>query len=251
MNIKRQRGRGRNKPTNNNPNRAYESTGPDIKVRGSAQTILEKYQQVGRDAMASGDRIIAENYMQHAEHYLRLLKSIQPHFVPRSELAITGIPSDNDDENENTDSNETEGENYAEGEEDDNEQSSNRNERYVRNDRNNNDRNNNRFNNNRNRGRDRYRNNRNEGSEGGETVSENSEANPEPQFEAVQAQIDDATPENNEENKARAPRGNSRLRSPLGRRPRPPKRDGEPKADKEPAGFGEDMPAFLATSVSE
>ena len=68
VNIKRQRGRGRNKPTNNNPNRAYESTGPDIKVRGSAQTILEKYQQVGRDAMASGDRILAENYMQHAEH---------------------------------------------------------------------------------------------------------------------------------------------------------------------------------------
>ena len=59
-----------------NPNRAYESTGPDIKVRGSAQTILEKYQQLGRDAMASGDRVLAENYLQHAEHYLRLIRSI-------------------------------------------------------------------------------------------------------------------------------------------------------------------------------
>eukprot|EP01031_Cornospumella_fuschlensis_P020890 gene20890-25602_t len=59
--MKRQRGRGRNpgqKPQNNNPNRAYESNGPDIKVRGSAQTVFEKYQQLARDANSSGDRVL-------------------------------------------------------------------------------------------------------------------------------------------------------------------------------------------------
>lgn len=104
--MKRQRSRGRNnKPGNQNPNRAYESTGPDIKVRGSAQTIFERYQQVGRDAMAAGDRVLAENYLQHAEHYLRLVKAIQPNFIPRSELQIAGLPSDFDEdgnENENS-----------------------------------------------------------------------------------------------------------------------------------------------------
>jgi hypothetical protein len=91
--IKRQRGRGRNpgqKPQNNNPNRAYESNGPDLKVRGSAQTVFEKYQQLGRDAQSNGDRVLGENYMQHAEHYFRVLRAMQPTFVPRSELMIAG-----------------------------------------------------------------------------------------------------------------------------------------------------------------
>ncbi|KAF0092750.1 MAG: cytosolic protein, partial [Hyphomonadaceae bacterium] len=98
--MKRQRSRGRGKPLNNNPNRAYESVGPDMKVRGSAQTILERYQQAGRDAMGSGDRVLAENYLQHAEHYLRLIKSIMPNFIPRSELAIAGLPSDYDEDDD-------------------------------------------------------------------------------------------------------------------------------------------------------
>lgn len=91
--IKRQRGRGRNpgqKPQNNNPNRAYESNGPDLKVRGSAQTVFEKYQQLGRDAQSNGDRVLGENYMQHAEHYYRVLRAMQPNFVPRTELMIAG-----------------------------------------------------------------------------------------------------------------------------------------------------------------
>lgn len=91
--IKRQRGRGRNpgqKPQNNNPNRAYESNGPDLKVRGSAQTVFEKYQQLGRDSQSNGDRVLGENYMQHAEHYFRVLRAMQPTFVPRTELMIAG-----------------------------------------------------------------------------------------------------------------------------------------------------------------
>ena len=78
--MKRQRSRNR-KPSgqSNNPNRAYESNGPDgAKVRGNAQTIYEKYQQLARDANSSGDRVLAENHLQHAEHYFRLIRLTQP-----------------------------------------------------------------------------------------------------------------------------------------------------------------------------
>jgi len=98
--MKRQRGRGRNpgqKPQNNNPNRAYESNGPDIKVRGSAQTVFEKYQQLARDANSSGDRVLGENYLQHAEHYFRVLRAMQPTFVPRTEMMIAGYEDESDD----------------------------------------------------------------------------------------------------------------------------------------------------------
>jgi hypothetical protein len=80
--MKRQRGRNRNtggKPQQHNANRAYDSNGPEgIKVRGAAQSVFEKYQQLARDATTGGDRVLAENYLQHAEHYFRLLRAIQP-----------------------------------------------------------------------------------------------------------------------------------------------------------------------------
>jgi Domain of unknown function (DUF4167) len=106
--IKRQRGRGRNpgqKPQSNNPNRAYESNGPDLKVRGSAQTVFEKYQQLGRDSQSNGDRVLGENYMQHAEHYFRVLRAMQPTFVPRTELMIAGYEDEYEDGDENGGSN--------------------------------------------------------------------------------------------------------------------------------------------------
>ncbi|MEL6324231.1 MAG: DUF4167 domain-containing protein [Pseudomonadota bacterium] len=84
--MKRQRGRGRRSGgNNNNPNRHFESNGPDVKIRGSAQQILEKYQQYARDAQSSGDRVAAENYLQHAEHYSRVLAAMQPKDKPRDE----------------------------------------------------------------------------------------------------------------------------------------------------------------------
>ncbi len=49
----------------------YESNGPDVKIRGTASHIAEKYLQLARDAQSSGDPIAAENYYQHAEHYFR------------------------------------------------------------------------------------------------------------------------------------------------------------------------------------
>jgi hypothetical protein len=58
-------------------NRFYESNGPDVKVRGPASLIAEKYQQLARDAQVSGDLIAAEGYLQHAEHYNRLIAAVK------------------------------------------------------------------------------------------------------------------------------------------------------------------------------
>ncbi|RFC66306.1 DUF4167 domain-containing protein [Fulvimarina endophytica] len=72
----RMRGRGRKGP---NPlSRSYESNGPDVKIRGNAQHVADKYAQLARDAAASGDRVMAENYLQHAEHYYRIIAQAQP-----------------------------------------------------------------------------------------------------------------------------------------------------------------------------
>lgn len=67
----RSRGNGRRQPSGKNRN--YESSGPESKVRGSAQQILDKYLALARDAMLGGDRIAAEGYLQHAEHYYRII----------------------------------------------------------------------------------------------------------------------------------------------------------------------------------
>lgn len=90
--MKRQRGRNNNRRNNNNnqnnnPNRSMDSNGPDVKVRGSANTIYEKYVQLASDAKTSGNRVKAESYLQHAEHYLRLHRSMQPKVDPAVEAA--------------------------------------------------------------------------------------------------------------------------------------------------------------------
>ena len=58
----------------------YESNGPDVKIRGTASHIAEKYLQLARDAQSSGDPVAAENYYQHAEHYFRLIAAAQEQF---------------------------------------------------------------------------------------------------------------------------------------------------------------------------
>jgi hypothetical protein len=62
--------------------RGFESNGPDVKIRGTAQHIAEKYAQLGRDAQASGDHVLAESYLQHAEHYYRMIAAYQAQFAP-------------------------------------------------------------------------------------------------------------------------------------------------------------------------
>ncbi len=70
--------RGRNNRKGPNPlTRTYESNGPDVKIRGTAQHVAEKYLQLARDAQSSGDPVMAESYLQHAEHYFRLIASAQ------------------------------------------------------------------------------------------------------------------------------------------------------------------------------
>lgn len=66
-------GGGNNGGGGYNPNRTFDSSGPEIKIRGSASHVYEKYLQLARDANSSGDRIMAENYLQHAEHYYRIM----------------------------------------------------------------------------------------------------------------------------------------------------------------------------------
>ena len=78
QNNKRMRGRPNNNRKGPNPlTRSYESSGPDVKIRGTAHHISEKYLQLARDAQSSGDPVMAESYLQHAEHYFRLIAAAQ------------------------------------------------------------------------------------------------------------------------------------------------------------------------------
>ncbi|MBE7212607.1 MAG: DUF4167 domain-containing protein [Gluconacetobacter diazotrophicus] len=88
MNMKRMRGRNHRPGGGGGPirhhngniplnrNHVFDSSGPDLRVRGTAQQLFEKYLQLGRDATSSGDRVSAEGYFQHAEHYFRILNAI-------------------------------------------------------------------------------------------------------------------------------------------------------------------------------
>lgn len=76
----------RNRPTGGNVvNRVFDSSGPEGKVRGTPQQIIDKYQTLYRDAQLSGDRVNAENFQQHAEHYIRLLGEAQKEQEARRE----------------------------------------------------------------------------------------------------------------------------------------------------------------------
>jgi hypothetical protein len=80
-------GGGSHNPGGGNPaNRVYESNGPDVKVRGTAQTVAEKYMQLGRDAQSSGDNVMAESYFQFSEHYFRVMAAAQPVGQPTTQL---------------------------------------------------------------------------------------------------------------------------------------------------------------------
>jgi hypothetical protein len=59
-----------------NRNHVFDSNGPDLRIRGTAQQLFEKYLQLGRDATSASDRVMAESYFQHAEHYFRILNAM-------------------------------------------------------------------------------------------------------------------------------------------------------------------------------
>src|SRR4249919_596164 len=112
QNNKRMRNRNNNNNNSNNNNnrrgqnpmtRVFESNGPDIKIRGTASHVAEKYVQLARDARSSGDPVAAENYYQHAEHYFRLIAAAQEQFrqnqpQPRTENEMP--PEEGDEEGE-------------------------------------------------------------------------------------------------------------------------------------------------------
>lgn len=76
----RRRGRGSNRPPQQGGNRAAEVARQDARVRGNAQQLLEKYKNLARDAASSGDRILSEYYMQHADHYYRVLAEFRSRY---------------------------------------------------------------------------------------------------------------------------------------------------------------------------
>jgi hypothetical protein len=112
-NNKRMRNRNNNNNNSNNNNnnrrgqnpmtRVFESNGPDIKIRGTASHVAEKYVQLARDARSSGDPVAAENYYQHAEHYFRLIAAAQEQFrqnqpQPRTENEMPSEEGDDESE---------------------------------------------------------------------------------------------------------------------------------------------------------
>lgn len=93
------RGRGRNNISSNHPGnrkgqnpltRSFESNGPDVKVRGTPAHIAEKYMQLARDAQSSGDHVLAENYLQHAEHYNRIILAYREQQIQQSGEMMNG-----------------------------------------------------------------------------------------------------------------------------------------------------------------
>ncbi|MDR9394947.1 MAG: DUF4167 domain-containing protein [Roseovarius sp.] len=88
MRSSKSRSRGksnRNRSMGNIVNRVFESSGPEGKVRGTPQQIIDKYNQLAHDTQLSGDRVAAENFQQHAEHYLRMLGAAQKEQEARRE----------------------------------------------------------------------------------------------------------------------------------------------------------------------
>ena len=98
-NGQNKRMRGRNRSKGQNPlTRVYESNGPDVKIRGTANHVAEKYVQLARDAQSSGDPVAAENYFQHAEHYFRLIATVQEQFRLNNPYAREGEGYDESDD---------------------------------------------------------------------------------------------------------------------------------------------------------
>ncbi|SPF76163.1 hypothetical protein ALP8811_01163 [Aliiroseovarius pelagivivens] len=91
MRSSKSRSRNKSNRNRNNPgniiNRVFDSSGPEGKVRGTPQQIIDKYNQLTRDAFLSNDRVAGENFQQHAEHYTRLLGEAQREIDNRRQQA--------------------------------------------------------------------------------------------------------------------------------------------------------------------
>jgi hypothetical protein len=99
------RGRQTNRGREPNPlTRSYDSHGPDVRIRGTALHVAEKYLQLARDAHTGNNPVAAENYLQHAEHYFRLIAAAQAVALQaqKGDVRATGVsgPEDLDDDDD-------------------------------------------------------------------------------------------------------------------------------------------------------
>ena len=113
-------GKSRNKNRNNgrrpNPgnviNRVFDSAGPEGKVRGTPQQIIDKYQSLAHDSQLSGDRVSAENFQQHSEHYSRILLEAQKEIAEKS-AAQEGLAEENVSNKEKLQADNSKNENFS------------------------------------------------------------------------------------------------------------------------------------------
>ena len=113
-------GKSRNKNRNNgrrpNPgnviNRVFDSAGPEGKVRGTPQQIIDKYQSLAHDSQLSGDRVSAENFQQHSEHYARILLEAQKEIAEKS-AAQEGLAEEGVSKKENLQADNSKNENFS------------------------------------------------------------------------------------------------------------------------------------------
>jgi len=100
---RRSRSRGGRRNNTNNKSRVYDSNGPDVRIRGTAAQIVEKYATLARDANASGDIVAAQNFLQHAEHYQRIVNDWDDELIngPRKVVAhpVSNAPEGETDDN--------------------------------------------------------------------------------------------------------------------------------------------------------
>lgn len=97
---RRQRNRNNNGGRRSNQQRTqvYDSNGPDVRIRGTAHQVAEKYLALAKDASSAGDRIMAENYFQHAEHYIRVIGEMHGTFDMSRVEGMSGDEFNADDD---------------------------------------------------------------------------------------------------------------------------------------------------------
>lgn len=92
---RRSRNRSGGSSRRNSPNKTqvFDSNGPDVRIRGTAHQVCEKYMALAKDASSAGDRILAESYLQHAEHYQRVINSWEENAPERTAVQSEGMVS--------------------------------------------------------------------------------------------------------------------------------------------------------------
>ena len=116
-NNKRARGRANRRPPN--PNRSFESNGPDGKIRGNANQVYDKYSQLARDAAAAGDLVAAEGFWQHAEHYYRIMMSMQQNRQQQNQSGNDGQDQNDQNDRSGNDQNDRSGDDQNDRDQDD------------------------------------------------------------------------------------------------------------------------------------